>query len=700
MPSPIRVLDPKLYLMASKEANSRRPIYQIHKWWARRLGTVFRALLIESTRGVTDSPISLTDAYYAPSSISGKIVLDPFTGGGTTAVETIRLGGKFVGVEINPVAWFITKKQIEKVDLEVLQKNFRSLESSVGLTIQRFYETTCTLGHAAEITHAIWIRKIKCKDCRNGSLLFRDYLIQDFRGRIAVICPSCLKIFRPHRRGRRSTCPQCKNTFVIAQGVVNKGLFRCPHCANTETIRDACKRYGKPLPTLMVAIEYYCKQCGRKFKSPEESDLARFLYCRRLLSRERHALPYPRARIRTKGRSSPRPISHGYRFYRELFNARQLLSLSILFKEIAKVRDRSIREALLLTFSSCLETNNMLCKYETRYGKVSALFSIPGFHSPERSCENNVWGGRYGRGTFVRSFSRMMRAKSYASESYELVHDEHGKPHRVPTGKPIDAEVVDDFSHLHESERGAMLVCGSSTKLPQIPDSTIDVVLTDPPYFDMISYSELADFFYVWLRLALRESYPWFNPPSSSRHDEMIVNDSPGNDPEKFVQKLTSALSECHRVLKPSGSLVLTFHHNQTGYWVNLAHSLQEAGFAPKHAYVVKAEGVTGYKKPGSILHDICIVCAKSSSTIVSRIPVTTEEVVSETAQVISKLEALNEDPIADAEVLSILAGQSLLAGNATHSPSVSPEQLLSEVRLRLAPNSQKCTAAQTIELC
>ncbi len=108
----------KLNEIARKEGNAKKPIYQIHKWWARRLGSVFRTILLTSFL-----PDEITEEefwknyYYKKTDLKeilgySPIILDPFMGGGTTIVEALRLGIKPIGIDINPVAWFVTKKEV------------------------------------------------------------------------------------------------------------------------------------------------------------------------------------------------------------------------------------------------------------------------------------------------------------------------------------------------------------------------------------------------------------------------------------------------------------------------------------------------------------------------------------------------------------------------------------------------------------
>src|SRR5690606_20477268 len=85
-----------------------------------------------------------------------------------------------------------------------------------------------------------------------------------------------------------------------------------------------------------------------------------------------------------------------------------------------------------------------------------------------------------------------------------------GKSEKVFPGDPVN-----------ESE----VFCGSSTELSQLVDGSIDLVITDPPFGGLLHYSELADFFYVWLRLALKDKYPdYFSAEYTPKSLEAVAN--------------------------------------------------------------------------------------------------------------------------------------------------------------------------------
>ena len=83
-----------------------RPIMAVHKWFARRPGTLFRALILsEFVKG------PLRDQFYQGQSLKTLRVLDPFMGGGTTLIEANRVGCAITGLDINPVAWWIVHQE-------------------------------------------------------------------------------------------------------------------------------------------------------------------------------------------------------------------------------------------------------------------------------------------------------------------------------------------------------------------------------------------------------------------------------------------------------------------------------------------------------------------------------------------------------------------------------------------------------------
>ncbi len=609
---PIEFLNP----VAKAEGNSKKPIYQMHKWWARRLGSVFRMITLATFGDEKESDNEIWQKFCNGADLNGAVVLDPFMGGGTTIVEALRLGCKVIGIDINPVAWFVTKKEIEPVNLDELDKAFLDLEDSVGNCIKQYYRTKCPKGHPADVMYFFWVKIARCRSCGSKVKLFPNYELSVRDHVYVVLCPQCLRVIETRGYSPETRCNDCGTVFDPRKGVSRRGLFRCPSCHSTQRILDALDAGGRRLETELHALEGYCQTCGRFFKRVDKEDLQIWEKARSEYRQCEDRLLIPRQKIPTEGRSDPRPVNHGYTHFRDMFNERQLLCLSRLLDGILKIPDINIRELMLIAFSDCLDANNMFCKYEIQWHKISLFFGLHAYHPIERPTENNIWGTKYGRGTFVKCFEKVRRAKLYCQTPYERLVNTTGKRFSKRTGNElIEGKIVQCFNELKQADRGALLRCDTAEDLSFIPDKSVDAVITDPPYFDNIQYSELADFFYVWLRLGLKDLYPWFRPELSSRSAEIVQNEKKGKTIEFFAEGLTRVFTQCHRVLKDDGLLVFTFHHNKLWAWESIGKTLLDSGFYISATPIVRSEGKSGFHSDkGNIRYDCIFSCRKRPS--------------------------------------------------------------------------------------
>jgi putative DNA methylase len=134
-------------------------------------------------------------------------------------------------------------------------------------------------------------------------------------------------------------------------------------------------------------------------------------------------------------------------------------------------------------------------------------------------------------------------------------------------------------------------------------DGTVDAVVTDPPYYDMIEYSDASDFFYVWLRRILSDIEPdlfadtignQIAPDLQNKDDEIIVrrvyNGGVRHDREFYERSLSRAFHEARRVLRPDGHLVLVFGHSDPDAWLRLLGALRDAGFIVTSSWPSRTE--------------------------------------------------------------------------------------------------------------
>jgi putative DNA methylase len=154
-----------------KEVN--RPIYHVHKWWANRLGSVFRAMLIGAAESHDGD---IWQRFYRDGDYRDFTVLDPFMGSGTTVGEAIKLGMRAVGCDINPVSTFAVKQALRHVEPAALEAAFADLERRVAPKIRRLYVTMDReTGAPIPILYCFWVKELELPNGERAPL-FKSYV--------------------------------------------------------------------------------------------------------------------------------------------------------------------------------------------------------------------------------------------------------------------------------------------------------------------------------------------------------------------------------------------------------------------------------------------------------------------------------------------------------------------------------------------
>jgi adenine-specific DNA methylase len=664
---PIELVNP----LALREANAKRPYQLLHKWWARRLGCVFRTIVLSSL--IPDSEWKRLDEiarkqgitawhwlYYRQCHVSenasdhtghgcaeeliakyckDKIILDPFMGGGTTVVEALRLGCKVIGLDVNPVAWFITKKSVEPVDLNKLQEAFKRLERTVAPEILRWYRTQCLKGHEADVMYVFWVKTVECSSCGKKTRLFNSFRIATKGEKDAVVCPACYTVQWVDKGSNEVTCFECKTKFN-KKGFVSDGEFRCEHCEHKDKTVDWVRRTGRAPGYEMFAIEYWCQQCyseayedarkkgydhnlakwearekARGYKGAEEFDRNLYLQACEEFERRKAELPLPEGEV-YKGMKTQELLNHGLRRWQDLFNPRQLLCLGMLMKAILQIEDKAVRELMAVTLSQSLTGNCLLARYRTDM-RLVPHFALHAYWVPDSPCENNVWGLQQGASTFIAYWDIVQKSIRWLDRPSE---DVTPKGEKIVGDCPF-TQTAQDANAVLDGDSRCALYARTAEDLSFLPDKSIDAIITDPPYYGNVMYGELSDFFYVWLRLALKDDYPEFSPPLVNKEREIVVNEKAVvgtgdagegtrvKDDTFFREGLLRCFRECHRVLKDEGLLVFTFHHEKPKAWAAVLDAVLQAGFDIKRVWTYHSETV-GSLIPG-IRFDTVIVARK-----------------------------------------------------------------------------------------
>jgi putative DNA methylase len=602
----------ELALREKQVQQNYRPIIAVHKWFARRPGTLFRSLLLsEFGEG------SLRDTYFKANDLRGVRVADPFMGGGTPLLEANRLGCDIIGYDINPMAYWIVRQEIEYLDLLAYREASSKLRESVASQIGFLYRTKCLHCNSME-AHAkyfLWVKTQTCLQCRSEIDLFPGYLLAEDRRhpRNVFICPTCGGLTEAEDRKNPGECQSCQASLGI-EGPARRNRCRCPSCGTTNAYPDP--NDGPPRHR-MFAIEYHCPKCkprhlGRFFKKPDEIDIGKYVEAEAAWAQMTPVF-VPDDEI-PPGDETDRLHRWGYRYYRQMFNARQLLGLELSCGAISKQTDERVRNALATNLSDLLRYQNMLCRYDTMALKSLDIFSVHGFPVGLVQCESNLLGipsrnrgMNVGSGGWSNIIEKYVVAKAYCERPFEVRYQGGKKVQVFVTGEWIG----DQRKGPGESQqRNVTLRCESAT-VADIPEASLDVVLTDPPYFGNVQYAELMDFCYVWLRRLVRGTSIAFRSPSTRHSNELTGNATLDRGVTHFTAGLSAVFSRMAKALKPGAPLAFTYHHNMLEAYYPIAVAILDAGLTCSASIPCPAEmgGSIHINGTGSSIIDTIFVC-------------------------------------------------------------------------------------------
>lgn len=425
------------------------------------------------------------------------------------------------------------------------------------------------------------------------------------------------------------TCPESKVTIKTGEGTIAKrSAFACASCGTVQDVLKSMTGNGGKAPMGAYAVQAVSPKLkssgasygGRFFSAINDShqlDAAAIEW----ESRKDGDLSayWPRTAVPEGFKTTYQKIpEHGYPTFVDMFNARQMLVQTQLLKAILEASPDAYRwetrEYVLASFQQYLRNQNMLCLWNTQADKLEPHFSNNNYYPKNTPVENCVFGS-LGRGNWSSCAEGLIESREWAMNPWELVSNE-----RLTLEQPALKDIVSGKSE--KVRPGDPLLSGtvrwgSSTELDDIAAASVDLVITDPPFGNNVQYAELADFFHVWLRIALKDKYPQLQLELTPKSLEAVDNPvrNPDNPQGYYQQLLTAVWRECARILKPSGILAFTFHHSEDEPWVSVLESLFDAGFYLEAAYPIRSDETKGEgSKPGTfgsqqIEYDIIHVC-------------------------------------------------------------------------------------------
>jgi putative DNA methylase len=568
-------------------------------------------------------------------------VLDPFAGGGSIPLEALRLGCEAHASELNPVAVLILKCTVEypqKYGLpdsrpvpdyihdmdrrEAEAKRQKRLTDSDGswaaayrrnplATDVRYWGQWVLERARQELAPYypadrdgrvplayIWARTVKCPNptCGAEMPLIRQYWLARKDSKSVALEPvvdheAKTVLFRVVQGDEIKGDPG----FATTETTGVRCVF-CDSAASGEYIRSEGKagRIGARMTAVVLQGDN-----GKRYREERPEDQGAYRGASEALAQ----LP-PRADGLSWVPGEPTPphritggniAVYGYNTFGKLFNDRQLLALSTFVRLGRDAYDVMLAHGIEAEYARAVTTYVAL-----------AIDRLADFSST--LC---TWIGEFVAHTYVRQALPMVW--DYC-EVMPLSSATGGFPSQLNWVLRVLSQNSFPSGESRCDVRDARQLSEDS--------GSVSAILTDPPYYDSVSYAELSDYFYVWLKRSLGDLHPdLFPTPLTPKADEIIENKYRQNGSEKarafYKEGMASAFAEMRRVLQPAGIGWVVFAHTETEAWETLVSALVdvEPGFTVTASWPVHTERAARVRAidTASLASSVFLVCRPRS---------------------------------------------------------------------------------------
>lgn len=532
----------------------------------------------------------LDKAHAAISSLWGPdaAVIDPMAGGGSIPLEAARLGLKSLANEYNPVACSVLEATTDypfrfgPAIAERARHWGREWLKRVEPRLSRFFPR-----RSDGLVHAyIYARTVPCPETGHETPLVPDWSLLKPKSGLGVAAEPVVDRkagtwtvrIREIGDGRgqlrqapAATCKRGKGVSLFTGTVIPADYIKAKAQAG---------EMGSRLYAVAVKTPH-----GLKFEPPELRDLEPIDAAKRELAK--HRARWERENVipteaRVKG-DCDRSYVYGVTTWASMFSARQLLGMAVLVEELRALRSQiiakegeergaAIEHVLAFGIDKLANWNSVLASWNVRARTLRSVFDRHDF-------------------AFKWTFGEMATtgAGTGLAWAIENVINAWEKLEGLPRA---------------ENSRPVSILLGSATALPSIADASIPAVVIDPPYDDNVQYSELADFFYVWLKRTQGHRHPdWFATYLCDHDEEAVVNVSRFRTDGRSVAEarkvgrnhyrelMTGTFRECHRILRDDGVLTVMFTHKKQEAWEALFTALIRSGFTISATWPIRTEG-------------------------------------------------------------------------------------------------------------
>jgi adenine-specific DNA methylase len=558
------------------------PVYGAHKWWARRPRAVIRALILAAHLPAATSKEQFWSLFGEDHpTLAGCHVGDPFTGGGTTLVEGARLGASVSGTDVDPLAVRIARDELAIVDNDAVSEAGNALLDHLRGDLGELYPS-----HTGEDSplHYFRLRRAACPQCEEEALVYRSPVLARDQGRAGAVvrdgrqmafCPECRALHRVGAKAGSFVC--CHRRWSLAEGTFSGGRFVCPACSSPSSLLEL---KAGVLPEELIAVEVTYPTRHRELLPPDSVDEAALARAGEIRG---SIADLPSDSL--EGIDGGRPHSYGFETIEDLFGDRQLVVLASAFRWLRSGQlEPAVRARVELAVSNAVSSNNRICGYATDYGRLAPAFTgVRSYSLPILAVELNPLHPSAGRGTLEATLRRLVRSSPTSVRR------------RVRTGPRIDTKDL-----VARRDVAGVVSCGSAEDFDYGTLGRFSAVVTDPPYYNFIAYSDLS---------LLHRS--WLGAGASAELGGVPIFPSGDKGREEFTRRLGSAFKAAGESLQTDALFVFTFHSAHAEAWEALGDAVGRANLLVTALFPVWADARSSasHGHPGSCEWDLVWVC-------------------------------------------------------------------------------------------
>ncbi len=501
------------------------------------------------------------------------LVVDPFAGGGAIPLETLRIGADAFASDLNEVPFFINKTMLELIagSSSKLQDEYlfwaNTLNERVRKKLKPFFR--CAKNDEEPFAY-FWARTIKCEGPSCGRIipLIGNSTLSKKTGRstsIAITYPKASKI------------PEiilCNVNDKRIKKIVQGGSVTC-ECGYTTPVTSVRsqlnKNNGGTDQSMLIAVGLLNKSGHKDYRLPTKVDLNSIRDAKQERTRlseisKGKNLQYPQDKI--WGKSKMNIGLYGMETWDQIFLSRQIIQLKTYQDELFEILkdDKDIPVTviylLIITINKLVDYSTSLCRW------------VPG-------------------GEFIAATLGGEKKLPMMWDFTESVLYGEGPG----SWNSMVSWVSRVIKHLIDSKLIKGIVVQADARLASLPSDSAQAIITDPPYYDAIWYSDLGDLFSVWLKRAFKHINFKVEFDTLSLKEKEIIKSTfsekdglTPKDDNYYEEGMKNAFIAMRDVLHPSGIAVIVFAHKSTSGWEAIVNALLHAGWIVTNSWPIDTE--------------------------------------------------------------------------------------------------------------